>query len=72
MCHLFIGSNEKLNNCAQMTNEEYGQLLAEYIHENGITYCPRVLNSEQANAFNKRYKQLNNGKVRFRTNSRKK
>ena len=55
-----------------MTNEEYGQFLAEYVHENGITYYPRVLNSEQANAFNKRYKQLNNGKVRFRTNNRKK
>lgn len=55
-----------------MTNEEYGRFLAEYVHENGITYCPRVLNSEQANAFNKRYKQLNKDKVRFRTNSRKK
>lgn len=55
-----------------MTNEEYGRFLAEYVYENGITYLPRVLNSEQANAFNKRYKQLNKDKVRFRTNSRKK
>ncbi len=42
-----------------MTNKEYGELLADYIHKNGINYCPLTLNSEQANALNKRYKQLN-------------
>ena len=42
-----------------MTNKEYGELLADYIHKNGINYCPLILNSEQANALNKRYKQLN-------------
>ena len=42
-----------------MTNKEYGELMANFLHENGIKYCPLILNSEQANALNKRYKQLN-------------
>lgn len=33
--------------------------MANFLHENGINYCPFVLNSEQANVLNKRYKQLN-------------
>ena len=42
-----------------MTNKEYGELMANFLHENGIKYCPLILNSEQANGLNKRYKQLN-------------
>lgn len=45
-----------------MTNKEYGELLANFLYENDIKcikYCPFILNSEQANALNKRYKQLN-------------
>lgn len=39
-------------------NKEFGKLLANYLYENGINYCPFVLNSEQANALDKRYKEL--------------
>lgn len=42
-----------------MTNKEYGEFLANFLHKNGIKFCPFVLNSEQAIAFNKRCKQLN-------------
>jgi hypothetical protein len=31
-------------------NKEFGKLLANLLYENGINYCPFILNSEQANA----------------------
>jgi hypothetical protein len=40
-------------------NKDFGKLLANILYENGINYCPFILNSEQANALNKRYKELN-------------
>ena len=39
-------------------NKEFGKLLANFLYENGINYCPFILNSEQANALDKRYKEL--------------
>ena len=39
-------------------NKEFGKLLANLLYENGINYCPFILNSEQANALYKRYKEL--------------
>ena len=39
-------------------NKDFGELLANFLYENGMNYCPFILNSEQANALNKRYKEL--------------
>lgn len=39
-------------------NKDFGELLANFLYENGMNYCPFVLNSEQANALDKRYKEL--------------
>lgn len=39
-------------------NKDFGKLLANLLYENGINYCPFILNSEQANALDKRYKEL--------------
>ena len=39
-------------------NKYFGELLANFLYENGMNYCPFILNSEQANALNKRYKEL--------------
>jgi hypothetical protein len=39
-------------------NKNFGELLANLLYKNGINYCPFILNSEQANALNKRYKEL--------------
>ena len=54
-------------------NKELGKLLANLLYENGINYCPFILNSEQANALDKRYKELHkkygNGKYN-RTNKK--
>jgi hypothetical protein len=30
-------------------SKEFGKLLANLLYENGINYCPFILNSEQAN-----------------------
>ena len=43
-------------------NKEFGELLANLLYENGINYCPFILNSEQANALYKRYKELHKKK----------
>lgn len=40
-------------------NKEFGKLLANLLYENVINYCPYILNSEQANALYKRYRELN-------------
>lgn len=39
-------------------NKEFGNLLANFLYENEMNYCPLILNSEQANALDKRYKEL--------------
>jgi hypothetical protein len=39
-------------------NKDFGKLLANLLYENGISYCPFILNSEQASALDKRYKEL--------------
>ena len=42
-------------------NKDFGELLANLLYdlyENGINYCPFILNSEQANTLDKRYKEL--------------
>ena len=44
-------------------NKEFGELLANLLYENGINYCPFILNSEQANALYKRYKELHKKKI---------
>ena len=36
-------------------NKDFGELLANFLYENGMNYCPYILNSEQANALDKRY-----------------
>lgn len=42
-----------------MNNKDFGKLLANLLYENGMKYCPFILNSEQENALDKRYKELN-------------
>lgn len=42
-----------------MENKEFGKILADFLYKHGINYCPFILNSEQANALDKRYKELN-------------
>ena len=39
-------------------NKDFGELLANFLYENEMNYCPFILNSEQANALDKRYKEL--------------
>lgn len=51
-------------------NKEFGKLLANYLYENGINYCPFVLNSEQVNALDKRYKELHKKYGNNRTNKK--
>ena len=41
-----------------MTNKEFGEFLAEEMWKSGITKCPFVLNSEQAEALQKRWRML--------------
>jgi hypothetical protein len=51
-------------------NKDFGKLLANLLYENGINYCPFILNSEQANALNKRYKELKKYGKYNRTNKK--
>lgn len=39
-------------------NKDFGKLLANLLYENGINYCPFILNSEQANALIKYLEKL--------------
>ena len=45
-----------------MTNKEFGEFLAEEMLKEGLRKCPFVLNSEQADAFRKRWKELSKTK----------
>lgn len=52
-------------------NKEFGKLLANLLYENGINYCPFILNSEQANAFYKRYKELHKKHEKYNKTNKK-
>ena len=39
-------------------NREFGRSLAEAMWQEGITECPFILNSEQADALRERWKEL--------------
>ena len=46
-------------------NKDFGELLANFLYENGMNYCPFILNSEQANALDKRYEHLEMASLLF-------
>jgi len=52
-------------------NKEFGNLLANFLYENGMNYCPFILNSEQANALDKRYKELRKKSGKYNRTNKK-
>ena len=41
-----------------MLNKDFGRRIAEWMYQEGITKCPIILNSEQADALRARWKEL--------------
>ena len=39
-------------------NKEFGRRIAEWMYQEGVTKCPFMLNSEQADALRARWKEL--------------
>ena len=51
--------------------KKFGKLLANLLYENGINYCPFILNSEQANELDKRYKELHKKHGKYNRTNKK-
>ena len=52
-------------------NKDFGELLANFLYENEMYYCPFILNSEQANALDKRYKELHKKHGKYNRTNKK-
>ena len=41
-------------------NKEFGRNIADWMWQEGVTKCPFILNTEQADALHERWKELQN------------